>query len=78
MPARASRRVAIQMNLRSVSVVLAGIALLALAACQTPIYDRTLMRQGDRLAGPAVIEEAASVTVLRPGQAMVARLWYQS
>ena len=34
----------------------------------TPIYDRGTLRDGHKIAGPAIIEEAASVTVLRPGQ----------
>jgi N-methylhydantoinase A len=36
----------------------------------TPVFDRATLRQGHRIAGPAVIEEAASVTLLRPGQAL--------
>ena len=39
MRTRAGRRVDIQMNLRSVPLVVAGVLLLTLAACQTPIYD---------------------------------------
>ncbi len=34
----------------------------------TPIYDRADLRAGHRIAGPAIVEEAASVTVLRPDQ----------
>ncbi|MDP6474073.1 MAG: hydantoinase/oxoprolinase family protein [Alphaproteobacteria bacterium] len=34
----------------------------------TPIYNRTDLRDGHRIAGPAIVEEAASVTVLRPDQ----------
>jgi N-methylhydantoinase A len=34
----------------------------------TPIYRRAALRAGDALAGPAIVEEAASVTVLNPGQ----------
>jgi N-methylhydantoinase A len=37
-------------------------------AHDTPVCDRAALRAGHRIAGPAVIEEAASVTVLRPGQ----------
>ncbi|MBI4696019.1 MAG: hydantoinase/oxoprolinase family protein [Gammaproteobacteria bacterium] len=33
----------------------------------TPVYDRAGLRAGDRITGPALVEEAASVTVLRPG-----------
>jgi N-methylhydantoinase A len=36
----------------------------------TPVFDRATLRQGHRIAGPAVIEEAASVTLLRPGQSL--------
>jgi N-methylhydantoinase A len=36
-------------------------------AFDTPVYDRAGLRAGDRLTGPALVEEAASVTVLRPG-----------
>jgi N-methylhydantoinase A len=32
-----------------------------------PVYQRENFLQGDRLVGPAVIEESASVTVLQPG-----------
>jgi len=34
----------------------------------TPVYARPDLRSGDRIAGPAIIEEAASVTVLKPGE----------
>jgi len=37
-------------------------------AHDTPVYDRATLRHGHALSGPAVIEEAVSVTVLRPGQ----------
>jgi N-methylhydantoinase A len=33
----------------------------------TPIYDRTLLRWGDMLEGPAIIEQMDSTTVLSPG-----------
>jgi N-methylhydantoinase A len=36
-------------------------------AHQSAIYDRASLRAGHRFSGPAVIEEAASVTVVRPG-----------
>jgi len=36
----------------------------------TAVYDRLDLKAGDRMTGPALIEEAASVTVLRPGQAL--------
>jgi N-methylhydantoinase A len=32
-----------------------------------PVYDRYLLRSGDRLAGPALIEEMDSCTVVLPG-----------
>ena len=34
----------------------------------TPIYDRANLCQGHTIAGPAIVEEAASVTILRPDQ----------
>jgi N-methylhydantoinase A len=33
---------------------------------EASIYDRALLREGHEIAGPAIIEEAASATVLRP------------
>lgn len=33
----------------------------------TPVYRRTLLRSGNEIAGPALIEEHASTTVLAPG-----------
>ncbi|MGE4618045.1 MAG: hydantoinase/oxoprolinase family protein, partial [Gammaproteobacteria bacterium] len=36
----------------------------------TAVYDRLDLKAGDRITGPALIEEAASVTVLRPDQAL--------
>ncbi|MGF6903581.1 hydantoinase/oxoprolinase family protein [Paraburkholderia sp. GAS348] len=33
----------------------------------TPVYQRVLLAQGDRIEGPALIEEAATTTVLFPG-----------
>ncbi|AYN98110.1 MULTISPECIES: hydantoinase/oxoprolinase family protein [Pseudomonas] len=37
----------------------------------TPIYDRTNLLCGHTIYGPAVIEESASVTILRPDQQIV-------
>ncbi len=39
-------------------------------ATEVPIYARDKLAQGHHVEGPAVIEEAASVTVLRPDQAL--------
>ena len=39
-------------------------------AAEVPIYARAALAQGQRIEGPAVIEEAASVTVVRPDQAL--------
>ena len=36
----------------------------------TPVYRRTDLGAGQTLAGPAVIEEAASVTIVNPGQSL--------
>jgi len=36
-------------------------------AHDTPVYDRDVLRAGHRISGPALIEEAASVTVMPPG-----------
>ena len=33
---------------------------------ETPVYDRAALRSGHRFEGPALIEEPASVTVIRP------------
>ena len=33
----------------------------------TPVYERGLLAQGDRIEGPALIEESATTTVLFPG-----------
>jgi 5-oxoprolinase (ATP-hydrolysing) len=33
----------------------------------TPVYDRYLLRSGDRLTGPAIVEEKESTTVVGPG-----------
>ncbi|MCK8787836.1 hydantoinase/oxoprolinase family protein [Roseomonas sp. NAR14] len=37
---------------------------------ETPVYRRDLLRSGNRIAGPALIEEHASTTVLAPGDAL--------
>ena len=34
----------------------------------TPIYGRSNLKSGDKITGPAIIEEAASVTVVRPNE----------
>ncbi len=39
----------------------------ARGAVATPVYDRAALLAGNRIAGPAVIEEYASTTVLHPG-----------
>ncbi len=36
----------------------------------TPVFRRDSLRAGHVIAGPAVVEEAASVTMLNPGQAL--------
>jgi N-methylhydantoinase A len=38
------------------------------ARVNTPIYRRADLTAGHKIAGPAVIEEAASVTIVNPGQ----------
>ena len=35
-----------------------------------PVYRRDSLRAGNRIAGPAIVEEAASVTVLSPGRVL--------
>ncbi len=37
---------------------------------ETPTYDRPALKAGNRIAGPALIEEHASTTVLHPGDAV--------
>ena len=37
----------------------------------TPVFDRADLREGHRIAGPAVVEEPASVTILRPDQKLL-------
>ncbi len=39
-------------------------------ALDTPIYDRGSLKAGHHFVGPAVIEEPASVSVIRPGDAV--------
>jgi N-methylhydantoinase A len=34
----------------------------------TPVFGRELLRAGHTIAGPAIVEEAASVTIVNPGQ----------
>lgn len=41
----------------------------------TPIYDRAGLRPGDRIAGPAIIEEPDSSTVCPPGYAATVDAW---
>ncbi|MEQ8651910.1 MAG: hydantoinase/oxoprolinase family protein [Kiloniellales bacterium] len=41
----------------------------------TPVYRRDSLRKGHEIAGPAVIEEPASVTVMRPGQKALVDGW---
>jgi N-methylhydantoinase A len=38
---------------------------------EIPVYDRSRLRAGDAIAGPALVEEAASVTVLDAGHRLV-------
>ena len=40
---------------------------LAGAEHETPIYDRDVLRPGNRVAGPAIIAEATGTTVVEPG-----------
>lgn len=37
---------------------------------EVPVYDRETLAQNDKIAGPAVIEESASVTILQPAQTL--------
>ncbi len=41
----------------------------------TPVYDRSLLRAGTRLVGPAVIEQLDSTTVVPPGTPAVIDEW---
>jgi N-methylhydantoinase A len=36
----------------------------------TRVYDRDLLRPGDRFAGPAIVSEYSSATVLPPGDVL--------
>ncbi|WP_243263864.1 hydantoinase/oxoprolinase family protein [Sulfitobacter dubius] len=38
---------------------------------EAAVYDRSKLRQGDEIAGPALVEESASVTILQPDQRIV-------
>jgi N-methylhydantoinase A len=38
---------------------------------ETPIYDRAGLPAGARLAGPAIIDEMSSTTVVDPGQSVI-------
>jgi N-methylhydantoinase A len=40
------------------------------AAVDAPVYDRVALRPGDTLAGPAIIEQFDSTTVLHPGDSL--------
>jgi N-methylhydantoinase A len=44
-------------------------------ALETPVYFRDRLLDGHRIAGPAVVEEAASVTILRPDQQLTVDRW---
>ena len=39
-------------------------------AAQATVYDRYALRPGDRIAGPAIIEERESTTVIAPGDSL--------
>jgi N-methylhydantoinase A len=36
-------------------------------ALDTPVYRRTDLGRGQRLSGPAIVEERETTTVIRPG-----------
>jgi N-methylhydantoinase A len=44
-------------------------------AVDVPVHAREALRDGHRIAGPAVVEEAASVTILRPDQVLTVDRW---
>ncbi len=44
-------------------------------AVSTPVFDRAWLRAGNRIAGPALIEEHASTTVLLPGDRLLVDPW---
>ena len=37
---------------------------------RTPVYARDMLRAGNKIAGPALVEEHASTTVVFPGDAL--------
>jgi len=37
------------------------------APLETPVFDRTVLRPGDAVDGPALVEERETTAVLRPG-----------
>ena len=43
----------------------------------TPIYDRTMLRPGHRINGPAIIEQLDSTTLIRPNQNACIDAWNQ-
>ena len=42
---------------------------------EVPVYLRDSLRDGHRIDGPAIVEEAASVTIVRPGQRVGVDRW---
>jgi len=44
-------------------------------AVDAPVHARGRLLDGHRIAGPAVVEEAASVTIVRPGQVLTVDRW---
>ena len=44
-------------------------------AVDTPVHFRDRLLDGHRIEGPAVVEEAASVTIVRPGQVLTVDRW---
>lgn len=44
-------------------------------ACSTAIYDRALLPEGFAVAGPAIIEEPSTTTVVQPGQTVSVDDW---
>jgi N-methylhydantoinase A len=40
------------------------------ASMRTPVYARDMLRAGNKIAGPALVEEHASTTVVFPGDAL--------
>jgi N-methylhydantoinase A len=41
------------------------------STCDTPVFDRASLAAGHVITGPAIIEEAASVTVLGPQHRLI-------